>query len=372
MRIVRFIALLTALLMISTSAMAARPISATEAIPNTVTPTFTDAQSNANQVSRLLDDSADTVYSYIGWNSKSTDDIPELSFYFNDATISAVWMRIGDQSSSENYWNKARPSKVRLRLYFGNTYQDVTYSVEDRFDLTTVNDEWNCGYQLFPLASTISHVTCVDVFISGWYKGSVDRNIICLSDVQFTGSGHATPVYTPVPTRPQTTGGSVQPVVTATPVPPQPSPDGVDATVKRAAAAYSGPSTIYMNMGFTIPAGQRVHVYSAAYDDSASCWWAQVSYTVDGQLCRAYVDFASLDVNPAAVMTESVMYQTVLTCNIMPVYGPGADYLSGSNLLTNGLTGTVYAWENDFAQFDCFDPDLYQYRRVWVPMDAIQ
>lgn len=472
----RIIAPLLALTLAASSAQAAKSLGSTSSQFNQIYPYATAAQDRENFVSRMLDGSASTYYNFTAWQSKSSDEIPEVSFYFGGGTLSSIWMRIGNQTTSADYAEHARPKRMRLRVWTGNTYEDTEYLTDDIYDPYTLNDGWNSGYQLFALPRTYYGVTAVDMYVTGWYKGTKDTYDVCISDIRFLGEGGYTPGiafgWEPGTNNGQggydtfgETGGATNGYDTfgetgsesnnafltwanSTSTTTTSTSKGSDvingsgnsssakgsdvingsgnssakgsdvigsdggkglsdkerfymenygsegkgyfdggtatasgyfqyayvpAKLNQKMATRSGPSTNYSEQGTYFSKGTEVTVLSAAYDNRNGIWWAQVEFSYKGMMRRAYTGFKRLNINPADVVAEEEPIGTyVIASSVTPLYGPGKSFDAYSLKLASGTKGSVYAFENDYAQFEYFDSAKNVYRRVWVPTSKLK
>ena len=65
----------------------------------------------------LTDGNIHTVYQHICRSNTSYDSIPEISFYFSNATLKNIWIRNGDQSDPEAYYAYARIRQLNATVY---------------------------------------------------------------------------------------------------------------------------------------------------------------------------------------------------------------------------------------------------------------
>ncbi len=357
----------------------ALPASAAQLISNNpfagaVTPYDYTAQDNAKSVGKLLDGLSSTCYSFTGWNSKTSDDVPELTFHFAYTTIGGVWVRSGNQGSSNLYRENARPRVIRLRVVTGkNVYTDYTFELSDSFSPNRTEDGWYKGYQLLALPEAVSNVTRVEMYVSKWRAGTENANNITLSDVAFVSKVSATskpaatatlrPTAVPVQT--------IRPTVTSRPTDNDQLGGGLYATLKARMAVRSGPGNRFDSLGSYFSAGQMVEVISAAWDSQSASYWVQVEFTYSGEKRRAYTPISSLNINVTQVPHETLMDTASVVRSVACAYGPGSDYTAYGSRLSIGQQGEVYAHEDGWALFQYYDTVKRSYRRVWVPADAL-
>ena len=99
---------------------------------------------------KLLDNNINTVYQHVCWQSKSTDDIPEISMYFGGVTLKDIWIRNGDQSDEDSYYNYARVKVLRVTVHTREG-EEMTYkyTLQDLYDPWSVSSGWNAGSQSY-------------------------------------------------------------------------------------------------------------------------------------------------------------------------------------------------------------------------------
>lgn len=364
-KLIRITCLMLALLMI-VPAHAATLISSTEnvQVQNEVKPISTSAQANASAVTRMLDNDPSTRYNYTAWSSTGSDDIPELTFSFNGVSLSEIWIRIGDQSSYTNYFGYARPSTIRVRVRTAWTSYDYVYAMDDYYDTTTVGNGWMRGYQALALPSVLNNVMAVELFITGWNIGTIEKYNVCLSDILFAGSPTAAiePPTSPI----DELNNMAQTIINETN-----GSAAVPATLTQRMATRSGPSTVYDELGSYFKAGQEVDVLTRAWDEHNGMWWVQVEFTYSGKLRRAYTGIQRVNVDLGLLEEEAAISTALLNCPVLPFFGPGQGYAQHRDMISAGTPGTVYAFENGYAQFEYLDKSAMKTRRVWVPMDAL-
>lgn len=358
---------------------------------NEATVVGTYAQAEEALVARLLDNDYETWYEFTGWTSKASDDIPEIGFRFYNATISDVWVRNGKQRSWTDYDNNARPRRIRVRIITDTEDVEYTYAMEDKYDMTTVNNDWYLGYQHLSLPRTFYGVNTVEFWINGWFRGDTELYNVCLSDVKFTCGTQAQPVITeeprwittPTPTATEAPWWITTPTPTAvpwwitTPTPTEepwypvntPVPAGKgNVKLKDRMATRSGPSTLYTETGSYFSAGSWVTPVSAAWDKDNCVWWIQVEFMYGNELRRAYTGLKRLDMGLDNLRIENGPGQdTSILYDTAALWGPGNAYAVWDSVLPAGTDGKVISHENGYVQFEYYAREMGQWQRVWVP-----
>lgn len=147
--------------------------------------TAREGNGNENQVTMLpniADDNAGTVFGWIWWSSESDPEkdtkYPELTAYFDSATVSSIGIRNGNQSSAEKtYKQYARPKRFFVKIYdnSGNLYE---YTMN-------IPDQYSGDYQVFPLGQTYYDVSRIEFWLAGYYNGSGSAHVLYIADIQF-------------------------------------------------------------------------------------------------------------------------------------------------------------------------------------------
>ena len=130
----------------------------------------------------LYDGNASTSFFWMIWNSEMGDNTPELTAYFNGASISTIAIRNGKTSSKKSYNRYARPRSYRVVVIdnSGNQYP-IDIGVPDSFTQ---------DYREFSLGGTYSDVNRVEIWVTdikygdGSGDGS-DKNTMHISDIMF-------------------------------------------------------------------------------------------------------------------------------------------------------------------------------------------
>ena len=343
----------------------------------------------ATYIENVLDGSRATAMWFGCWNSIATDDVPDISFYFNDATVKDIWIRNG--SEKPNYRDFARMGNLGVIVWMGDVSTEMYfprrpiynqfYNLQDNYDSEEISDDFIDGYQRFGLPMQYEHVTRIDFYVKGWYEGELKDNEhryqMWISDFAFLpDSLHNLvndPAYryqTPVPARNTTP--------TATPVPtvvPTAEPfTGLQVTTLQALDARFGPGMLYAEEGPYLQRGAQVKALTSVYDSENGTWWLQVELTVDGELRRTYTTRENLQIADEQVgnlipMEEAVGDALVIR-SVFAYQGPGALY-SYFDKIPAGTTGTVWQVEGLYAQFEYRDANG-MLRRVWIPEGAVE
>lgn len=337
-----------------------------------ITPDSYWAQNEDSVFYRAMDGNRETVYQYVAWNSKAKDEIPEATFLFHGATLSDLWIRNGRQTDEMSYLSYARIRRMDVSVYTADGgYYNWEYRLEDLYDPYTVSENWNEGYQRVALPHVVNNVTQVELWIRGWYRGddTASQYKMCITDILFSAGD--SPYITPVPTR-----IPVRPTATPTPRPtatPMPTGQGIEVTLLQRLSTCSGPGTGYTELGSYFQAGAKVRAISAAYDEANRIWWVQTEFTYSGEKRRAYTGIQRLNMIVSQVPVEFVLWKDAgLIRSVYAYYGPGYGYSMYPQKIPAGTEGTVWQLEDGYAQFEFYDEQLGQTRRVWVPESALE
>lgn len=340
------IVVLLTLLLISTAIAATRITSnnANTFLPFTVDPTGIFSQFSERYSGNVLDNNSRTVFSYTHWTSKAADDVPELSFSFNYNAISDIWIRNGNMTDRTAYYDNARAKEIDITISSLNGNYTYSYIMDDCYDISSKNSNWNTGYQKCSLPSTIYEVFSVDVWIRSCYPGSTDKYNLSVSDVLFS-----TPIQPTYTTNPFNNDGNVY------------------VTLNQRLSTRSGPSTNYDELGSYFSAGTELRAISKAWDSRNDIWWIQVEFAYNGTARRAYTGLKRLNMNAGSVPTENVMYSNaVVIQDCQTTWGPGESYAQHDDLVYSGTCGVIYCIDCNYAQFDFHDGNTN--RRVWIPI----
>ena len=153
-----------------------RPSSGSRIIPTGWTTQFDD---QANNLYKLDDDNSSTFFWWLIYKSNRTDSIPELTAYFNNATISNISMRSGRPGQHYDY---ARVARFRVEIHHSGT-TSVTYA--------HFADSASDNYQTVSLGGTYYGVSQIDLYLDGgngegFYEGTgKGRYYIYIKDIKF-------------------------------------------------------------------------------------------------------------------------------------------------------------------------------------------
>ncbi len=332
-------------------------------------------------IGNLFDGKWSTVMGFVCWNKQATNDIPDISLYFANATIREIWLRNGFQGDNLLDYARIRQLDVTVwsgetQLYF-NKFRPLVDSVDTAERSATMYD----GYQCLDLKQQFQNVTRVDLVIHGWYEGGVKESQykLQISDMIFLpdklqniyGSGIFSYDYNynynynyNTPT--QAPAQNPYPVVTAAPN------QGLTVTANQRIATRSGPGTQYNGTGSYFQAGTQVKALTAAYDKGNGIWWIQIELTYTGEKRRVYTGVKRLNMTADQVPAEENPVGVSLTITeAYGCYGPGYGYAMTGNKIPSGTPGTIWAIEADYAQFEYYDAKNTLHRE-WIPLSALQ
>lgn len=338
-----------------------------------------NGQALAWNVEDLFDGNWNTCMEYVGWNNEALDEIPEITLYFNNATIKDIWFRNAKTSDDPNYKNYARYYRIEVTIWVGNEEQprrtEIFNKLPDVCDPSLLGEDNIDGYQRLPLKETYYNVTKVELWLKGWYPGEGDRqtkywmqmaDMMFLPDTlgnlfgyQIFDPGYSG--YTQAPAQPT-------PAVTAGPY------LGVQTTTNQRLSTRSGPGTKYTGQGSYFEAGKQVTALSRAYDSSNGIWWIQVELNYAGELRRVYTGLKrlNLDMNQTPVPEEQSQGIVILNRSVFAYWGPGFGYTMYKDQIPAGTSGEIWMTEDNYALFEFYDTATSAWRRVWVPLDALE
>ncbi len=129
----------------------------------------------------LSDNNPSTSFWWLIWYDERTDDVPEISVYFNRETVSSVGIRNGKLTSQADYYNCARVKRFRVRIF-------SNIGIEDAY--LNLDDVYSRDYQVCSLGKTYRGVTKMEFFLDGgsnkgMYPGNKETYYIHISDMQF-------------------------------------------------------------------------------------------------------------------------------------------------------------------------------------------
>ena len=364
---------------------------------NSARPYYWEVQQREGQpiawcIENALDGVKATKMEFVGWNNEALDDIPDITFYFHDATVKDIWIRNG--WDDPNYRDYARMGNLAVMVWMGEQSYGPVYpariynkyfNLQDNFDGTGIAEDFIDGYQRFSLPMKFEHVTKIEFYVRGWYEGQIQdaghRYMLRIADIAFLpdslinlyGSWIFDPYYNYYPYYPTATPAWTQvPIVTPAPaVTPVPN-TGIQVLTKERLATRSGPGTNYTETGSYFQANTWVKAISAAYDNANGIWWVQVELEYLGLKRRIYTGVKRLQMSADQVMTEEAEGGAVLTRSVYAYYGPGNGYDMYPDKIPAWTSGTIWMRENLYALFEYYDAAQNLYRRVWVPESALQ
>lgn len=349
----KMLALTVLLLLLCTGAQAAQLLdSGAASIPNASLPASMVAFTGSN-AEYLTDQNV-----YTSWSRAVNGGTggADLLLMPQGRTMEAIWLRCGDQSSAAAYHAYARPNVVRVEISY--LQYDVLYSVSYRFAITDAyqpdvsTPEWSAGYQCLKLPQVINNVASVTLTVESCIPGTTFDEVR-ISDLMLSSAPNVPAVATASP--PPVVPNSFQPIRT---------------TLSMRMATRSGPSTSYDELGSYFKAGYDVTVLSLTHDLGGTPW-VQVEFTYKNRLRRAYTGLKRVNVDAAVLPTEEWLADATLIRQVTPRYGPGANYEARNLTINAGQWGSVYAYENGWAQFEYFDTPNDVIRRVWVDLDDL-
>lgn len=328
-------------------------------------------------IANLFDGKWSTTMGFVCWSKQATNDIPDISLYFANATIREIWLRNGFQG--DNLLDYARIRQLDVTVWSGETqlffkkFRPLVDSVDTAERSSTMYD----GYQCLDLKQQFQNVTRVDLVIHGWYEGGVKESQykLQISDMIFLpdrleniyGSGIFSYNYNyNYNYNPPTQAPTQNPYVTAAPS------QGLTVTSNQRIASCSGPGTKYNGTGSYYKAGTQVKALTAAYDKGNGIWWIQIELTYDGELRRVYTGVKRLNMNADQVPAEEYpVGYSVTVKEAYGYYGPGNGYAMTGNKIPSGTSGTIWAIEAGFAQFEYTDAKGILHRE-WIPESVLQ
>ena len=159
--------------------------------PNMVVPLQWDTQfkpgtatanggSNAGLIDnlyKLYDNDPNTAFSWTYWNSEGSDDIPEFTIYFDNASINYIAIRNGIANNPEASKKYGLVTRMKALIYdnAGNVYThefDVARTIRDTY--------WE-----YPLGQVFQNVTKIELFVIWITNGTEHKYVLQMSDVAF-------------------------------------------------------------------------------------------------------------------------------------------------------------------------------------------
>ncbi len=133
------------------------------------------------KLGNLWDDDYRTSFDWLIWNSERHDDIPELTAYFSNATVSSIRIRNGFLKNANDYYQYARASGLTIRVY--DSYGGCCSTS------ISIPDEYTTNYRQFSLGGTYANVSRIEIWLDSFnYNKSADSDhkyVIHIADVQF-------------------------------------------------------------------------------------------------------------------------------------------------------------------------------------------
>lgn len=342
--LIKWLSTALCLLLLLPSAQAAQLLEVEQShISNAFTPTHVYALTG-QEPELLLDNDPYTCWSRSANVEGSSCD---LTLYTNQPTLAALWIRNGNQGSQWAYTAYGRPAIIKLDI--SHLVYDVLHTNTYRYAMTDVYQPdvdslmWQNGYQCLQLPTTITGVQSISLTVESALPGSY-QDTVCISDILLASAPPTLDFITPQ----------------------QPSAAPIETKLLMRMATRSGPSTRYEELGSYFKEGSPITAISLCYDDGGVPW-VQVEFTYQNRLRRAYTGLKRVDVDEALLPQEEILSTATLLREVAPRFGPGINYAARNLSLPAGLTGTVYAHENNWAQFEYFDEEKQLYRRVWIP-----
>ena len=194
MKFRRIICIAAILCMLCAAAAADRPGNYSYQVPvnimrSNVRPYDWEAQEYRNgkiatHIDSLFDGNCSTAMWFGCYNGAATDEIPDITFYFNNATVSDIWIRNGSEKST-NYRDYARMGVLAVTIWSGDKSWFVYprkgrynkfYNLQDNYDADELSESFIDGYQRYSLDSTYYNVTKIEFWVKGWYEGEIKDN----------------------------------------------------------------------------------------------------------------------------------------------------------------------------------------------------
>lgn len=327
MRILRWMAALLVLLIVSVPAWAETGIVAA-----------TCGHMNVTDV--LLDGDPSTFLSLR--SAASEGSAATVLLVVNNASVSDVWLRTGDVLGMPRSYD-SRGMRLQIALHsLRNGSSGVVYDywlprTEGQSSMT-----WDQHITLPQVHTGISVVTLT--FTSSYGFNGYDAPAMLLDAA--VSAGGMTPA-----------SASYE----------------VWGVLKMRLATRTGPSTNYTEPGAFLDEGDPVRVVSKAYDDRNGIWWVQVEFEYHDEMVRAYTGVKRVDCDLDMVPEESCIGSVWIPGEIPhPAYGPGSEYRTFQASVPAGISCDVIGRERGWVQIEYFDEARGLYRRVWVPESKTQ
>ena len=134
------------------------------------------------KLSNICDGNCLTSFSWLIWQSERTDDVPELTAYFDGDTISSISIMNGCLNSESEYYDYARAASLRVVIY--NRYG------QRRETTVRIPDEYSASYRTFSLGDIYTDVTMVEIWLKEFnYSKEADNEhkyVIHIADIRFS------------------------------------------------------------------------------------------------------------------------------------------------------------------------------------------
>ena len=129
-----------------------------------------------NDLPNLYDNNLNTSFHYIYWNGDVKDGIPELTCYFNGATVSTLGLTSGKVRSYSDFTENSKPSSLDLVIYCDQGVVERTVPIPKGF------------YQEvrpYSLGGTFTGVTKIEIFVAHIWVGDVNKYDVHISEMKF-------------------------------------------------------------------------------------------------------------------------------------------------------------------------------------------
>ncbi len=139
----------------------------------------------ATHIDSALDGNCSTAMWFGCYSNAATDDIPDITFYFDNATIKDIWIRNGSEKS-DNFRDYARMGNLAVTIWSGDRSYGLYfprkgrynkfYNLQDNYDADELSENFIDGYQRYALDNTYYNVTKIEFWVKGWYEGEKKDN----------------------------------------------------------------------------------------------------------------------------------------------------------------------------------------------------
>ncbi len=128
-----------------------------------------------NRLPNLYDESIYTSFYYTFWNSEVKDTIPEITVYFDNATVSTIGIISGCVTSESAYNGKAKPTATTVYVYCDQGMVTKEFSI--RRGYTTEEQKFDLG--------TCTGVYKIEIFFRSINSGRTDANEVHITEIHF-------------------------------------------------------------------------------------------------------------------------------------------------------------------------------------------